>query len=122
MGLALYRGWNEVLAMLHGLRSGEEMSGFSVVFDEIAVMAPADLYLVQRHGWPICTPEAYPVVLRLEPGRQPHSPRSDELGYIESCLRIIPNFVTCERDAKTYETLINGKRTKLRLSWTFPRP
>ena len=121
MGLALYRGWNDVLAMLRGLRDWEEMSGFSVIFDEVAVMAPADLYLVERNGWPICTPEAYPVALRLEPGRQPQSPRSQELDYIESCLRVIPDFVTCTRETKTYEMVTNGRQLKMRLSWTFPR-
>jgi hypothetical protein len=70
MGLALYRGWDEVLAMLRGLRTNEEMSGFSIVFDEVAIMALADLHLVERNGWPICTQEAYPVILRLEPS--PH--------------------------------------------------
>ena len=102
MGLALYRGWDDVLAMLQGLRGNDEMSGFSIVFDEVAIMAPVDLYLVERNGWPILTPEAYPVALCLEPGRQPQPPGSEDLDYLESCLRIIPDFVTCGREAKTY--------------------
>ena len=121
MGVALYRGWSDVLAMLRGLRDCEEMSGFTVIFDEVAVMAPVDLYLVERNGWPICTPEAYPAVLRFEPGRQPQSPRSEELDYIESCLRIIPDFVTSKRETKTYEMVTTGKQLKMRLSWTSPR-
>ena len=40
LGLALYRGWDDVLAMLQGLRGNDEMSGFSIVFDEVAIMAP----------------------------------------------------------------------------------
>lgn len=121
MGLALYRGLNDVLAMLRGLRDWEDMSGFSVIFDEVAVMAPADLYLVERNAWPICTPEAYPAVLRLEPGRQPRSPQSEELDYLETCLRVIPDFVTCKRETKTYEMVTNGQQLKMRLSWAFPR-
>jgi hypothetical protein len=121
MGLALYRGWSDVLAMLRGLRGCDEVSGFSVIFDEVAIMAPADLHLVERNGWPILTPEAYPVALRLEPGRQPRAPSSEDLDYLESCLRIIPGFVTCGRDAKTYEMAINNKQFKMRLSWTSPR-
>ena len=121
MGLALYRGWDDVLAMLRGLRGCDEVSGFSVIFDEVAVMAPADLYLVERNGWPILTPEAYPVALGLEPGRQPQPPNSEDLDYLESCLRIIPDFVTCGREAKTYEIVTNGKQLKMRLSWTLPR-
>ena len=121
LGLALYRGWNDVLAALRGLKDLDQMSGFSIVFDEATVMAPADLYLVERNGWPICTPEAYPAVLRLEPDRQPQAPRSEELDYIESCLHIIPDFVTCNQETKTYERVANGKKLKMRLSWTFPR-
>jgi len=121
MGLALYRRWDDVVATLRGLRSCEEISGFSVFFDEIAVMAPADLHLVECNGWPICTPEAYPVVLRFEPGRQPQSPDSKELDYVETCLRVIPDFVTCEQETKSYELVTNGKPLKMWLSWSLPR-
>ena len=77
-----------------------------------------DLYFVERNGWPVPTPEAYPVALRFEPGRQPQSPSGEDLEYIESCLQIIPDFVRRGVDAKTYEVETNGKRVKLRLSWT----
>ena len=97
------------------------MSGFSVIFDEVAILAPADLYLVERHGWPVPTPEAYPVALRFEPGRQPQSPAGEDLEYVESCLQTIPDFVSRDVDAKTYEVETQGKRIKMRLSWTFSR-
>ena len=122
MGLALYRGWNEVLAMLRGHKNNEEMSGFSIVFDEVAIMAPADLHLVERNGWPICTQEAYPVVMRHEPSRQPQSPRSEDLDYLETCLHVIPDFVASNREAKTYVKVTNGRQFKMQLSWTSPRP
>jgi tetratricopeptide (TPR) repeat protein len=35
-------------------------------------------------------------------------------------LRIVPDFVTCGREAKTCEIVTNGKQLKMRLSWTFP--
>lgn len=122
LGLAIFDTRDDVVAMLHGLKSWEDLSGFSVIFDEMAVMAPADLHLVERNGWPIATPEAYPVALRLEPGRPPQSPTSADLDYLESCLRIIPDFVTRHEDAKTYELATNGKRFKMRLYWTFRDP
>ena len=120
MGLALYRGWSEVLAMLRGKREIGEISGFSVIFEEATIMAPADLHLVERNGWPIRTPEAYPVVLRLEPGRQPHSPGGEELDFIESCLRVVPEFVVSGQRTKTFEIETNGKQVKLRLAWKSP--
>lgn len=121
MGLALYRDWSELLATLRGLRSCEDMWGFSVIFDEVTLMAPVDLYLVERNGWPIRTPEAYPAVLRFEPGQYPEPPRSEELDYIESCLRVIPDFVTGKHEKRSYEVATNGRKIKMRLSWTMPR-
>jgi len=120
LGLALYRGWGEVLAAIRGERTSEELSGFSIVFDEVTILAPVDLHLVERNGWPIRTPEAYPAVMRLEPGRQPQSPTGEDLDYIESCLRVIPDFVAGNWEAKTFALVTNGKPLKMRLSWTFP--
>ncbi len=107
--------------LILGVRSSYEVSALSVIFDEITVMAPADLYLVERNGWPVSTPEAWPVALRHEPGRQPQSPSGTDLEFIESCLQVIPDFVRRGADAKTYEVETNGKRVKLRLSWATPR-
>ena len=73
--------------------------------------------MVERHGWPIRTPEAYPAVMAYDPGRQPHSPGSEELAYIESCLRVVPDFVTGGERAKTFEIAAAGKQIKLRLAW-----
>jgi hypothetical protein len=120
MGLAIYRDWNKVLAMLRGLAKNGDMSGFSVVFDEVAILAPADLYLVERNGWPIRTPEAYPAIMRHEPGRQPHSPSGEELDYIDGCLRVIPDFLTSGKRTKTFQVAVNGKQVKMRLAWTIP--
>ena len=121
LGLVVTNTWDDVRDLILGVRSSDELSGFSVIFDEITVMAPADLYLVERNGWPVSTPEAYPVALRFEPGRQPQSPSGEDLEYIESCLQVIPDFVRRGADAKTYEVETNGKRVKLRLSWATPR-
>ena len=81
----------------------------------------ADLYVVERHGWPVPTPEAYPVALRFEPGRQPQSPSGEDVQYLDCCLQAIPDFVRRGADAKTYEVESNGKRVKMRLSWSTPR-
>ncbi|NUQ65627.1 MAG: tetratricopeptide repeat protein [Pirellulales bacterium] len=121
LGLALYRDWDEVVAMLRGLRDWDEMSAYSVIFDEVAIMAPRDLYLMEREGWPIATPEAHPIVLHLEPGRQPQPPNHEELDYVQSCLGTLPDFVACGRESKTYELDTGGRRIRMRLSWTLPR-
>ena len=121
LGLVLTNTWDDVRDLLYGLRGSDEISGLSVIYDEVAVMAPADLDLVERNGWPVPTPEAYPVALRFEPGRQPQSPSGQDLEYIDSCLQTIPDFVRRGVDAKTYEVETNGKRVKLRLSGPFQK-
>ena len=121
LGLVVTNTWDDVRDLILGVRTSDELSGFSVIFDEITVMAPADLYLVERNGWPVGTPEAYPVALRHEPGRQPQSPSGEDLEHLESCLQVIPDFVRGGMDAKTYEVETNGKRVKMRLSWAAPR-
>ena len=117
MGLALYRGWDDVRGTVRGKSDINRMSGFSVIFDEVAILAPVDLYLVERNGWPIRTPEAYPAVMRYEPGRQPHSPGGEELAYVECCLRVVPDFVAGGQRAKTFAIVAGGKQIKLRLAW-----
>ena len=121
LGLVLINTWDDVQALIRGAITSDEMSGLSVIYDEVAVMAPVDLYLVERNGWPVPTPEAYPVALRFEPGRQPQSPSAEGLQYIECCLQAIPDFVRRGLDAKTYEVETNGQRVKMRLSWSPPR-
>ena len=69
------------------------------------------------NGWPIRTPEAYPAVMRYEPGRQPHSPGGEELAYVECCLRVVPDFVAGGQRAKTFAIVACGKQIKLRLAW-----
>ena len=121
LGLVLTNTWDDVQDLIRGVRGSDEMSGLSVIYDEITVMAPADLYLVECNGWPVTTPEAYPVALRFVPGRQPQPPSGEDLEYIDGCLQVIPDFVRRGLDAKTYEVEINHKRVKMRLSWT-PSP
>lgn len=121
LGLVLTNTWEDVRDLICGVRGSAEISGLSVFYDEITVMAPLDLYLVERNGWPVPTPEAYPVALRFEPGRPPQSPSGEDVQYLDGCLQAIPAFVRCGGDAKTYEVESAGQRFKMRLSWSVPR-
>jgi hypothetical protein len=119
LGLVLLDRREDALGLISGLTQWDELSALTVVFEEDAIMAPVDLTLVERNGWPIATPEAYPATMRLEPGRPPQSPTSDDLLYVEGCLRTIPEFVASGQDAKAYEVTTHGQRIKLRLLWPF---
>jgi hypothetical protein len=118
LGLVMFHRREDAMALINGQKEWDELSAFTVIFEEQAIMAPMDLALVERRGWAIATPEAYPAVMRLEPGQTPQSPSSDDLVHLEGCLRTIPDFVASGQDAKAYEVTASGQRFKLRLLWT----
>ena len=53
-------------------------------------MSAVDLQLIERLGWPIAAPEAWPAVMRLQPRRTPRSANAEELVFLDACLRAIP--------------------------------
>jgi len=118
LGLSVHESRQDAEDMISGLASWEELSGFAVIFDEEAVLAPADLYLVERHGWPIASPEAYPAVMRFRPGCEPGSPTADELEFLAACLHCVPDFVASNAETETYPQSDNGPQRTTQLSWT----
>ena len=122
LGLAVHESWQDAADMISGWASWENLAGFAVIFDEEAVLAPADLYLVERHGWPIASPEAYPAVMRFRPGCQPGSPTADELEFLAACLHCVPDFVSGNAETQTYPQSDNGPKSETQLSWTSPQP
>ena len=118
LGLALYDDWHSVESMLRGWTSPDELAVLTVVFDEEAIMAGADLHLVERNGWPIASPEAYPVAMRVD-GQRTRAPSAEELRLLVGCLRVLPDFVKHDHDSKTYQVEAGAKRFKLRLAWKY---
>ena len=122
LGLAVHESSQDAADMISGRTSWEELSGFAVIFEEESVLAPADLYLVERHGWPIASPEAYPAVMRFRPGCQPGSPTADELEFLADCLHCLPDFVSGNSETRTYPQSDDGPRRETRLRWTSRQP
>ncbi len=116
LGLALYDDWRSVESMLRGWTSPDDLAVLTVVFDEEAIMAGADLHLVERNGWPIVSAEAYPVAMRVD-GQRTRAPSAEELYVLVGCLRVLPDFVKGDRDSKTYQLEAGDKRFELRLEW-----
>jgi hypothetical protein len=114
----MHESLQDAADMISGRTSWEELSGFAVIFEEETVLAPADLYLVERHGWPIASPEAYPAVMRFRPGCQPGSPTADELEFLADCLHCLPDFVSGNSETRTYPQSDDGPRRETRLRWT----
>lgn len=117
LGLCVYDDWKTTIAMLNGIAGPEESRALAICYDEADVMAAVDLQWIERLGWPIATPEAWPAVMRLSPGRTPRSANRDELVFLDACLRAIPEFLTEKKDALTYRATIGTRPVELRLAW-----
>jgi hypothetical protein len=96
-GLALYEDADLLRTLLRGELSDEESrrrtSAISVTYGEAFEVAPEDLDAAEEHGWPVDGPEAYPCVLRVNPGMALRTPLKWELELLEGCLRAIPDFL-----------------------------
>ncbi len=105
-GLAVYEDLDALQMMMGGDSSDAEnahgMSAMSLMFSEAFEMPLGDLDAAEKHRWPVAGPEAYPLVLRINPGCAIRPPLGWELQILEGCLRTIPIFferrpTTCQR-------------------------
>jgi hypothetical protein len=96
-GLALYEDLQLLETLLTGQLSdkdyGRRTSALSLTYGEPFEIAPEDFDQAQEHGWPVAGPEAYPCVLRVNPGMALRTPLKWELELLEACLRAIPDFL-----------------------------
>lgn len=120
-GVAVYEDLAILQSMISGDASEEEnakgMSGLSMMFSEAFEIAPRDLAAAEKHGWTVAGPEAYPMVIRVNPGLAMRPPLVWELELLEGCLRTIPDFLA-EKNAMSVKMVLaaSGKLT-MRLSW-----
>ncbi len=97
LGIALYED-PEVLCSLMREEIEEDehsrrVSALSVTFDEEFAAPARDLDMAEKYGWPIAGPEAYPVAMRVNPGRSVRPPLAWELELLEGCLLALPPFL-----------------------------
>ena len=87
------------------------------MFSEAFDIPVRDLDAAERHGWPVAGPEAYPLVIRINPGRAVRPPLAWELELLEGCLRAIPEFLA-EKNAVSAKTVAAASaKLTVRLSW-----
>jgi hypothetical protein len=120
-GVALYEDLAALRALIAGGASDEEsamkMSALSLMFSEAFEMPVRDLDAAEKYGWPVAGPEAYPLVLRINPGGAMRPPLAWELELLEGCLRTIPGFLAQKTpDLSTTVSLASGE-LPVRLSW-----
>jgi hypothetical protein len=121
-GLALY----EDLALLRKLLGGRmkddglrrKNAGLTMYFGEAFDIPAADLHDLERLGWPIAGPEAYPILLRVNQGMNIRRPLAWELKLLEASLRAVMAFVQHKAEKPiSYEIPTSGGPVPLTLSW-----
>ncbi|MFN0054299.1 MAG: DUF6930 domain-containing protein [Planctomycetales bacterium] len=116
MGLCIYDDREILEEMLCGFASPEDNRALAVCYDTEEIMSAVDLQLIERLGWPIAGPQAWPAVMRLRSRRSPISPNADELTYLDACLRAIPDFLKSKAPTRTIEVPIGPRVVTLRLA------
>ena len=118
-GLALYEDAQLLRTLLTGQlsddESGRRTSAISVTYGEAFEIAPEDLDAVEELGWPTAGPEAYPCVLRVNPGMALRTPLKWELELLEGCLRATPAFLKKRVSKAELAVNVSGETWKLQL-------
>ncbi len=121
-GLALYEDYDKLRSMLNGESSDAEdaqsMSALSLQFNEPFEIPNLDLHHLEKYGWPIAGPEAYPTIMRINPGLAIRPPLLWELRLMEACLRATPHFLAAASN-EPCELKVNTSTGPLqvRISW-----
>ena len=122
-GLWLCDDWKTCLLVERGHYQSiaEHLRYTALHFGGRTEVSPDDLERIQRHGFEVAGPRAFPAVLRKEPGEDFRSPDAGELELLEACLGVIPDFLKRAGDRKpdVFEYAFKGAIGKmtLDLSW-----
>jgi tetratricopeptide (TPR) repeat protein len=121
-GVAIYEDLEVLRATIAGdgadADNARRMSALSLMFSEAFELPIGDLDAAERQGWPVAGPEAYPLVLRINPGLATRPPLAWELELLEACLRAIPEFLRSRNDSAPVSVKTSGGDLSLRLAWT----
>jgi len=96
-GLALYKHWADVEQMYgphdHPLETLPPGGSHSLLFNEITEVPFDDLEAIEKYGWVVAGPQAYPVPIIFVPPDQVRRPEGEEISWYEAALRAIPEFI-----------------------------
>ncbi|WP_197443981.1 DUF6930 domain-containing protein [Maioricimonas rarisocia] len=98
LGLALYEDPGLLQRLVAGQISDEEMarqmSSLTLSYSEKYDMAPDDVDAIETHGWPVADDQAWPNVVRINPGISRRAALPWEVELLIACLRAIPTTLT----------------------------
>ncbi len=117
LGLCIYDDWETTRALLSGYAPADEILALVVCYDEAEIMSAVDLQWIDRLGWPIATPEAWPAVMRLQPRRTPRSANGEEVVFLDACLRAIPDFLKTKATSQSRRVETGTRPVELHLAW-----
>jgi tetratricopeptide (TPR) repeat protein len=96
-GLALYLDWAQVLQMYqphdHPLEIAPFEGAHSLLFEAITGVPFDDLEALERYGWEIAGPQAYPLPLVFVPPDAVKRPDRDKILWYTAALQAVPAFV-----------------------------
>lgn len=120
-GVALYEDERALRKIIRGdhnnAHTAQTMSALSLMYSEAFELPVVDLDAAEQHGWALGGPEAYPLVLQINPGYAIRAPLVWELELMEGCLRAIPDFLENKQSRLAVEVPTGAGQLKLRLSW-----
>jgi len=87
-GLAIYEDRDALAAALRGdERAAARGTSLAVMYGEAFEISARDHDVIERAGFDIAGPEAWPLVIRMEPGFATRPPLVWETELITACLR-----------------------------------
>ena len=97
-GLALYKTWEDVELMFSAYDSIDEIipadGSHTLLFGEISGVPFDDIDAIERYGWEVAGPQAYPIPWVFTLDKDIKRPGRDELLWYQAALQAVPIFVS----------------------------
>lgn len=97
-GLALYKTWEDVELMFSAYNSIDEIipadGSHTLLFGEISGVPFDDIDAIERYGWEVAGPQAYPIPWVFTLDKDIKRPGRDELLWYQAALQAVPIFVS----------------------------
>ena len=121
LGIALYENQDELTRLLGGSVSEEDVrhghSALGLTFDEAFTLAAEDINAIEKHGWPIANPEAYPYVMRIQPGPTLRGALNWELALLEGSMTGVVRMIDENLQSTSCTVSFKDRQIHLQLCW-----